>query len=215
VAAILLVVADKAALTAGDTFVRDRLLSKGHTIILRSDEEAEITTGYDGIFAADSCSAGTLSPKYGTVAKPAITSEFPTGWGLGTLGTGGSSTNWTVEAGTALSAGLSGTQTVYPAAITGDGSTQTSIGAGTVVARQGAGTVCPVVYWDTGTAMAVGSPVAPARRALFRVVDPNIGGLLAPGLAVLDAAIAWAYPATAFAPLPPSRARRNRPLLVR
>ena len=210
---ILLVVADKAALTAGDVFIQNRLTSMGHTVTLRSDEEAELTTGYDGIFTSDSCSSGTLSPKYGTITKPAITSEFPTGWGLGTLSGGANTTTWTVNAGTALSAGLSGTQTVYSVATGQDGAASTNVGDGVIVATHGAtNAVAPVVYWDTGVAMATGQPAAPARRVLFRVGDANIANVLTPALSILDAAIDWAY-GTVTAPTGVARTRAMLGLL--
>ena len=73
-ATIVLVVGNKASLTADDTPLQDRLVNThGHSVVLRSDEEAAYGSAYDGVVISDSCAGATLGTKYSTVAKPAIT----------------------------------------------------------------------------------------------------------------------------------------------
>jgi hypothetical protein len=134
VATIVLVVANAGSLTTGDTVIRDRLQAAGHTVVLRNDEDPEYTGAYDGVFISDSCSGGTVSAKYDTVAKPGITAENVT-WRLGTYLGAIDGTQWTVE-NTDGNGGLTGTQTVYTATMPQQGIDTDVLPAGaTVVAR--------------------------------------------------------------------------------
>ena len=203
---IVLVVADRfATLSAGDTILRDRLLSFGHTVSLASDEDAERDSGtYDGVMVSDSCSGGTVGSKYDTAAKPGITLEA-TSWRLGTTVGAASITQWDVIDVGDLDAGFGGTtQTVYSTASSQQGLSAWS--GGTVVAYQAGGTSKAVyAVWDTGDTLTSGT--APARRVWFRVGDPQItsGAFNATGLTMLDAAIVWAFGSASG----PSVARRT------
>lgn len=194
-ATIVLVVGNAAALTAGDTVLRNRLVANGHTVVLRSDEEAEYTSAYDGVMVSDSCAGATFGAKYDTVAKPGIALEAPS-WRLGTSSaqTAGV-TQWSVNSVAGLNGGLTGTQTVYSTAQTQQGLTVASLGTGAqvIATQQGDATKAVYLVYEAGAALA-GGAAAPARRAMFRVLDAGaVSALNSNGLALLDAVIDWAY----------------------
>lgn len=191
-AVIVLVVGNSASLTAGDSAIQSRLESNGHTVTLRSDDDAELTTGFDGVTVSDSCAAATIGAKYATSTRPGLTLEQPA-WDLGTYSATASVTQWVVSEAGELDANLTGTQSVYSSSQSQGGIDQSSLGAGAqiVATRAGASTVCTYVAYDTGVAMASGT--APARRVAFRVADGAVPALTTAGQALLDAAIAWAF----------------------
>jgi hypothetical protein len=78
VAAVLLVVGDAGAATAGDTAIQSTLTAMGHTVTLRSDETAEGTppaTGFEAVVIAESVSAATILEKYRTATVPVAVHE--------------------------------------------------------------------------------------------------------------------------------------------
>lgn len=216
-ATIVLVVANSASLTSGDTTVRDRLQNThGNTIVLRSDDDAEYTGAYDGVFIAESVSSGTVLAKYSTVAKPAIVCESAVwdDWGMSSAGGAqAAGTQWDINAtGHALVAGLTGTVTILSSSATISSVATSGVGAGAVIAALRTDDTTRTPYWayETGAAMSTGN--AAARRVAFGLVDAGYPNLTANGLALLDAAIDWAYPSS---PPGPRLSRWHRTLLAR
>lgn len=74
-AAILLVVGNAAAPTTADTYLESILEGLGHTVTLRSDDDADDVTGFNGVVIAESVASATIAAKYGTAAVPVITHE--------------------------------------------------------------------------------------------------------------------------------------------
>lgn len=190
---IVLVVANSASLTSGDTVMQTALETAGHTVVLRSDEDAEYGSAYDGVMVSDSCSGGTFGSKYDTVAKPGITCENAS-WRLGSFLGGINGTQWTVED-VEGNGGLTGAQTVYSTTISQQGiDTDTLPSAATVVARltgdADQGTY--VTYAEGGN---LTSGTAPAKRVFLRIGDSGMANLAASGDTLLAAAIDWAFAA--------------------
>jgi hypothetical protein len=191
VATIVLVVANAGSLTTGDTVIRDRLQAAGHTVVLRNDEDPEYTGAYDGVFISDSCSGGTVSAKYDTVAKPGITAENVT-WRLGTYLGAIDGTQWTVE-NTDGNGGLTGTQTVYTATMPQQGIDTDVLPAGATVVARLTGDSDHGVYVRYAAGGALTSGTAPAKRVFLRIGDGAMASLTAAGVQLLDAAIEWAF----------------------
>jgi hypothetical protein len=191
VATIVLVCANAATPTAGDLVIQGRLEAAGHTVVRTSDESAEYSGAYDGVFVSDSCSGGTFGSKYDTVAKPAITCEAVS-WRLGTYLGGITGTQWTVQD-VAGNGGLTGTQSVYSNSQSQQGiDTDVLPGAATVVARlAGDADHGTYVTYEAGGALTSGT--APARRVFLRIGDGAMDNLTAAGTTLLDAAISWAF----------------------
>lgn len=69
----ILVVANKAALTNGDTWVRDRLVGLGYTVTVASDEDAVPSLAQVAVVVlAESGAAATIGTKYRNVAVPVV-----------------------------------------------------------------------------------------------------------------------------------------------
>jgi hypothetical protein len=188
---IVLVRADAVSGTAGDLVLQARLEAAGHTVVRVADEDPEYGGAYDGVMISDSCSGGTVGAKYDTVAKPGITCENVT-WRLGTYLGGITGTNWTVQ-NVAGNAGLTGDQVIYSEAVSQQGvDTDVLPAAATVVARlTGDADHGTYVTYEAGGALTSGT--APARRVFLRIGDPAVPVLTAAGLALVDAAITWAF----------------------
>jgi hypothetical protein len=200
VATIVLVTANAATPTAGDTAIENRLVANGHTVVRTSDEDAEYGSAYDGVVVSDSCAGATIAAKYATVAKPGLALEQPD-WGWGTsAGTSSGVTQWDVAESGALDAGLTGAQTVYSSGQTQGGVTASSVGSGGQVVATQQGTATRVVYLAHESGSQMATRVAPARRVLFRVNDGPVTTLTTAGLALFDAAITYAFPPAGTAP---------------
>lgn len=74
-AQILLVVGNAGTPTAPDTYLQGVLQGLGHTVTLRSDDDADSVTGFNGVVIAESVASATIAAKYGTAAVPVITHE--------------------------------------------------------------------------------------------------------------------------------------------
>lgn len=193
---IILVVGNKDVLTTGDLIIRGRLEGAGHTVTEASDEDAEFSGAYDGVFVSDSASGAIFNTgaKYRTVDKPGVTTENAA-WLLGTyLGTGDPLSSWSVTSTPTLSAGLSGTVAVYDAATQAQQGIEVSTlpaGAQIVATALNDADKATYVFYESGATLVTGT--APARRVFFRVGDGAMDNLTADGLALLDGAIEWAF----------------------
>jgi hypothetical protein len=206
VATIVVVVGDPAALTAGDTAVIDRLQSvHGHTVVIRDDSLGEYTQPYDGFMILDSCVAGTVLGKYAAEAKPGILLENGP-WDEHGLCTASSQmtgvTQWVLDAAPPFSGGLSGTVTMFSASSTQSYALTANLPAGAdivaTVASDATRAVC--VAYEAGATTTTGT--APARRVAMGVHNTAAGLLTASAFALLDAAIAWAFPAALVSATP-------------
>jgi hypothetical protein len=199
VATIVLVVGTTGSLTSGDTVIQGRLVAAGHTVVLRNDEDAEYASAYDGVVVSDSSSGGTVGAKYDTVAKPAITHENTT-WRLGTYLGAISGTQWTLENVPAANAGLTGTHTVYTSSQAQQGIDTDTLPAGATVVARLAGDADHGTYVIYPSGIALTSGTAPAKRVFLRMGDAQVAAANATGLAIIDAAITWAFgvPSTTF-----------------
>lgn len=202
-ATIVLVCADPSSLTAGDTILRNRLQAAGHTVIPVDDADPEYSGSYDGVMVSDSCSGGTFGSKYDTAAKPGITLENVP-WRLGTYLGGVDGTDWVVES-VDGNGGLTGTHTVYDSTQSQQGiDTDTLPAAATVVARlAGDADHGTYVTYEAGQPLTSGN--APARRVFLRIGDGAMDNLTSAGLALLDAAIEWAFGVVEAPSGPPRR----------
>lgn len=72
---ILLVVGTAGTPTSGDNYVKAILEGLGHTVTLRSDDDADSVSGFSGVVCAESCASGTLGTKYASAAVPVVTHE--------------------------------------------------------------------------------------------------------------------------------------------
>lgn len=218
-ATIVLMVADAAALTSGDTTLRDRLQNThGHTVLLRSDEAAEEAGGsYDGFVIGESVASGLAGTKYRDAAVPGIVMEGAL-WDehlLGAFSTSTAQTQWNMQSVPPLNAGLTGLTTVYSSSQSQHWSLISAMGAGVQVVAQHAtdSTRGTVFVYESGATTVTGT--APARRVALGILDTAIGAMTTDGLAVLDAVLDWAFPSLPAGPLTPSPSRRHRTLLAR
>jgi hypothetical protein len=191
VATIVLVMANSAAGTAGDLVLEGLLQAAGHTVVRRSDEEAEYGGAYDGVVVSDSCSGGTVGSKYDTAAVPGVTFENVT-WRLGTYLAGLSGTQLTVYD-VEGNGGLTGTVTAFTETVSVQGiDTDTLPGTPTIVARfLGDADHGVIVHWPAGSNLTSGT--APAKRAFIRFGDGAVPVMTADGTTLVEATFAWAF----------------------
>jgi hypothetical protein len=200
VATIVLHVGDKTALTAGDTAVHNRLDGTlDHTVVLLSDEDPQYAGAYDAVVIAETVSSGLMGGKYLVTERPVLVCE-PALWddfGLSTAAgsTANSQTQWNVQAGTALSAGLSGLTTMFSAAVTQNNILNSNLGTGAVqVARLAAdSTRSTCVYYDKGATNAAGNPTT-GKRIAFGLHDSGAANANSDLWAIFDTAISWMLP---------------------
>lgn len=212
-AVILLVVANSASLSAGDSGLRTRIENRGHSTFIADDNDPEVSASlYQGVVIAESVSSGTLAAKYAGSPNPGICFENAAwnDWGMCTIESTqtGAQTQWDVQGSSPLTAGLSGTQTVFSSGQSLGSSATTELGADAIIpaVRTTSTGRTPFYAYDTGGAMASGT--APARRIAMSVLDAAFATLTSPGQALVDAAIDWAF---TFLPppgqFPPARNR--------
>lgn len=194
---IVQVMGNSSAPTGGDDVLTARLQAAGHTVTKRSDEDAVLSdSAFDGFMICPSCSSGTVTDKYATSTKPGIVLDEAVVDDHAMIGalTSAGVTQWVVTESGALDGGVTGTATVYTSTVSQNGATVSGLGAGAVVVatRAGASTAATYFYYPAGAAL-VGGGAAPAKRVGFLVINGVEGNLNSNGLALLDAAIAYAY----------------------
>lgn len=197
---VLLVVGDKASLTAGDSALQTRLTTTlGHTVTLASDEDAVPSlSGVGLIILTQSGTSANLGSKYDTVAVPVFT-----------LNAGGMLTllrlatqNVTNQTGTtttidlqntahAINTGLTDPLTIFSTAQTrrAVGTSTLASGATEIARRDDAVQEVAAVY-DAGATLTTGT--APARRAFHALMqDAYISALTADGWTHFDRFVTW------------------------
>src|SRR5690606_26589241 len=187
VMATILMVVGSTSLSSGDDLVRQRLEAAGHTVVYQDDDESgEYSGSYDGVFVSDSCSGSKVGSRYASVDKPGITAEN-VDWGLGSYSGAINGTDWVIED-VDGNGGLTGTKTIYSSTQSQQGIDTDSLPNGaTVVARlAGDSDHGTYVTYDAGS-------VAPEKRVFLRIGDGGMANLTSDGVAILDAAIDWAF----------------------
>lgn len=197
---ILLVVADKTALTSTDTNVRDTITGLGYSVTLASDEDAVPSlTGIDAIVIAESVVAATLDTKYRNVAKPilvldntpAVNMDLMTG---GPNLAGQTQVDVTNTSHTA-SAGKSGTVTVFSSSVDLRYAETSGLGAGVSVYLSVTGNSSQAVgfTYDSGSAL-LNSHTAEDKRAVLHLFYEVYSGIqTADAYDFLEAAILWLF----------------------
>ena len=204
-----LLVVGSPTLSAGDTVLRNRLQTLGYTVTAVDDDVASSgsAAGMALIVVSESVETGTgIGTVFTNVAVPLITGESGiyaplkmTGATLNTdYGTVAAQTQVTiVDATHPLAAGLSGTVTVVTSADLLDFGVP-SAAANKVATLVGQPGKFSIFGYETGAAM-VGMN-APARRVAWFAEDVVATKLTASGLALFDAAVAWAKGGTTGVP---------------
>jgi YVTN family beta-propeller protein len=200
-AANVLLVVGSPTLSAGDTVLRNRLQTLGHTVTIVDDNVATAgsAAGMALIVISESVETATgVGAVFANVTVPLIASDSGlfaplkmTGATLNTdYGTVAAQTQVTITDPThPLAAGLSGTVTVVTSVDTFDFGVP-SAAAKKIATPVGQAGKASVFAYDTGAAM-VGMN-APARRVAWFAEDTVVTKLTANGFALFDAAVAWA-----------------------
>lgn len=197
---VLVVVADKAALTSADTTLINRLQTLGHTVTTRSDEEDDsVATEYELVVITESCSSSAIAAKYKTSAVPVIHHEFAAWDDMGlittTAGSLATQTDMVITSSAHAIRGSvpAGQQTIYTTAVQIDHSINAHGAQATMIAHAvGDATRYTIFAYEAGATLADGTTAADKRLA-FSMQDPGAPEALnANGLALFDNAVAWA-----------------------
>ncbi len=198
---VLLVVGNPTTLSAGDTVLRNRLQTLGHTVTVVDDNLATSgsAAGMALIVISESVETATgIGAVFTNVAVPIVASDSglfaPLKMTNATLntdfGTVAAQTQVTIiDATHPLAAGLNGTVSVVTSADSFDFGVP-SAAANKIATLVGQAGKFSIFAYDTGAAM-VGMN-APARRVAWFAEDTVVTKLTANGLALFDAAVAWA-----------------------
>lgn len=203
--AILLVVGNAAAPTTSDTYLKGVLEGLGHTITLRSDDDADSVSGFDGVVIAESISSATLGSKYNTAPVPLVNHEtgnindLRLATGEGTTEVSG--TQIDVSPTGAVHPIFSGPYGTFPSATytilsgsTGLGYVDESLLASGIkaLAHSNAVATRQMVYvCEAGATLASGT--AEGRRACIFPVNAAAPGITADGESMLKNAYTWAF----------------------
>jgi hypothetical protein len=196
----LLVVGDAAAPTASDNIVKGRLQGLGFQVTLISDETAA-DTSKDLVVQAESCASATLAGKYSTFAGPLV--DFEPGVvddcdmaSVGATVSGAGEDNAVIlDAGHDMAAGLSSTVAVFSPAdfINFNNASELVASAQQVYSTEASGSQIVGYAYETGATMQ-NSHVAEGRRVFCGLgADGSLDSIAANGLALIDAAISWAF----------------------
>lgn len=218
-ATVLFILGDKASPTAGDAALIARVEGLGHTVITRSDEDAEESSGFDTVIIAESVASTTMGVKYRDLAVPLMVMENAL-WDEYFLRTvpivTGTATTIAVNTVTDLDAGLGGT-TVSLYSSSGDIgrydiASEVPLG-GVVVAQAPSGDDVYFVAFENGSILATGT--APARRYAMGIFDASVAKLTTDGWALFDAAAQWLIPIPIEAELHEVLADENEATFIR
>jgi len=194
---VLLVVANPAALSTGDTAVRDRLVTLGFTVVVGDDGTATAADAVGAAFVliSSTVNATTLGGTFGAVAQPVWVAKpysFDDMLMTGTVanvdyGTVSSATVVITDPSHPLAAGRSGTVTVTTSSRTMSFGVP---GAGATVVATAAGVPTTFVY-DAGDTLVGGSPAAGCRltSSIFQSAPTDF---TTDGWALFDAAATFA-----------------------
>lgn len=182
-ASILLVVGDKAALTADDTLVRNRLTTTlGHTVTLASDVDADASAGKDAIVLTASVDTSELSTKYKNSALPILACQggsinmWPN-LGLCTSTGANSTSTWNVTGtGNPLLGGKTGSFFPFTTSAMPSRFTETLIAGAVDLAVVGSAASGKHTFFDVpaGTTLADGTSTAAGRRIGLNYNDGNL-----------------------------------------
>jgi len=205
--AVLLVVGDAGAPTAGDLFLQSVLEDDlSYTVTLRSDDTADSVVGFDGVLIAESCSSATLGAKYDTAAVSVVTHEpgnvdmlrLSTSISFGD--TSHTQITW-LDTAHPIADGpfgtLSGTDTILSAASIISWINNSDIPSGvTLVADlvSGGGTNITCLACETGAVLASGT--APAKRCFMWPKEAASALLTGVGLQAVQNCYYWAFEPT-------------------
>ncbi|MBW3665819.1 MAG: hypothetical protein KY469_22270, partial [Actinobacteria bacterium] len=198
---VLLVVGDPAALTSGDTAVKNRLTGLGATVTTRDDHSSEATSGYDLVVIAESIVSNAVASKYDEDATMAVVNMEDSAWddhGLATAsGTPYTPTQLdiadTVHVGAAGPAGdLAGTTITHTSAGTTEVATAAQIGGDAhVIAERPSSTDAAAFTYQAGATLA-NAATAGARRVALGYEDDAYTSLSSDGWIVFDNLVRWA-----------------------
>lgn len=190
-AGIGLVVADKAALTAGDTAIRDRIVGLGHTVTAISDEEAE-HTGLAAYVITESSASANVTTKYRDSASPVFVLEHALWDDHGYAPGGGLAltvTNIHHTGNHPIVAGIADGAAFYTAAT--DTRARSDWSTGGVEIGAGVAGGADFFLWAAEKGATNGTVTWNSRRVGLGVLDPNVTKLAAAGWQVFDQAIGW------------------------
>ncbi len=194
-----LLVVGNATLNAGDQAVSNRLLSLGYTVTVKAAAAsvAGDAAGKNLIAISSTVASADVNTKFRATAVGVINWEQALQDDFGMIstvaGSGGTTTGQTKvqisATAHAISAGLTGTQTVTTAA--GDYAWgKPNANAASVATQVGDATKVPVYAYEKGAAM-VGL-TAPGRRVQLFLTDVTAGSLTTSGWTLFDNAVKWA-----------------------
>lgn len=181
---VLLVVADKTALTPDDVLVRDRLsVTLSHTVTVVSDDDPETgAAGKDFIVLTSSVNSAVLMTKYRSSPLPILAFGYSTNlWpnlGLCTTVSNTNSSNWHAIAtdGNPLLAGNTGTFSPFSSNTAGSRFANGLIAGAIRLATAGGSDNGNNVYFDVpaGTTLVDGTTTAAGRRIGMEYNDGNL-----------------------------------------